>query len=190
MSVIAERLEQLISLAGGLSAERRCTMLNSLIELSKQNAASFSPRERETLEAVIDQVSETIGEEVLLQISAAQSEALARAVEARASLRETGPQNEERLVGLLRAGQIDEFHACFALVTGLPLEDAMRVLRDETGRTLAAACRKAGLERSTYSAIVVLSDPKHLRSAEQTRAMLRLYGGKPLSEILFTNQAA
>jgi hypothetical protein len=190
MSVIAERLEQLIGLAGGLPAEQRRALLTTLLELSKESAASFSPRERETLNAVINQVSETLGNEMLLRINAEAAQALARAVEARALPQVNGVQTEERMIGLLRAGVGQEFLACFARLTALTLEEAAQALRDENGYALAAACQRAGLERSTYSAIVLLSDPRQLRSAKQTQALLRLYDNPPHSEPQVTHQAA
>jgi hypothetical protein len=94
---------------------------------------------------------------------------------------------EERLISLLRAGDREAFIAGFTKLTGIDPVEAERALNGDGGDALARACMKAGIERATYSAIVVLSDPA--RALEQTEALLALYDTAP-TPARITHEAA
>lgn len=153
MSQAAENLDQIIALAGGLSAELRRALLHELTARFLDEACTAQERQR--LSSIIGRIGETLE----LQNSA-----------------EPAPEPvscEERLITLLRAGETDAFLACLAQLTGIPIDEAVSALHGGNGEALARACKAAGLERATYSAIVVLSDPE--RTAEQTEALLGLF---------------
>ncbi len=185
-----EHLNELIGLAGGLPAEQRRVLLHELTNLFLENEGAFTAHERETLGAVINQIAATLAEDDVLHIAAQASSALAQVLNVRrATMAKTDhPPCEEQLIGLLRAGQRDEFLACFAQAAGITPEEARRALNDESGALLAAACRAAGFERSAYSAIVLLAEPLKSLPAEKTEALLQLYAPAPASQV--THQAA
>jgi hypothetical protein len=83
--------------------------------------------------------------------------------------------SEQDLLCLLRSGALRDFLAAFAAATHRSTEDAEAALSDESGRSLAELCREEGFQRATYSAIVLLSDPLHLRAPERNLALLSLY---------------
>ncbi len=153
MSQAAENLEDIIAVAGGLSAEKRRALLHELTARFLDEACPTQERQR--LSTIIGHIGATLD----LQNNV-----------------EPAPEPvscEERLITLLRAGETDEFLACLAQLTGITIEEAISALHGGNGEVLARACKAAGLERATYSAIVVLSDPD--RTAEQTEALLRLF---------------
>jgi uncharacterized protein (DUF2336 family) len=153
MSDTADRLNRLITLAGEFPAAQRRTLLLQLSELLHSNARAYADEERRALDAVIGRVAATL----------------------EPAGRQATPDDEENLVALLRAGRMEEFLACFALLTGLDADCARDALNGKGGSDFAAACRKAGFQRSAYSALVLLSDPKNLRSPKKTQALLWLY---------------
>jgi len=159
MPYIAGRLEQLIGMAGGLPEAERRTLVDALAKLQAENPESFTAQERERLAGVIGRIT-TLDEG------------------ARAGAETEKADREKHLVALLRAGARKEFVVAFAEATRLATEAASRVLADDCGPALAVLCKAAGFERSTYSAIVLLSDPLHARNPRKTHELLRLYDGE------------
>jgi hypothetical protein len=153
MSQAAENLDQIITLAGGLSADLRRALLHELTARFLDEACTAQERQR--LSIIIGRIGETLD----LHNGA-----------------EPAPEPvscEERLITFLRAGETDAFLACLAQLTGITIEEAASALHGGNCEALARACKAAELERATYSAIVVLSDPD--RTAEQTEALLCLF---------------
>jgi hypothetical protein len=169
MTQAAENLEDIIAMAGGLSAEKRRALLHELTARFLDEACPTQERHR--LSTIIGHIGATLD----LQNNA-----------------EPAPEPvscEERLITFLRAGETDAFLACLAQITGIALEEATSALHGGNCEVLARACKAAGLARATYSAIVVLSDS--MRAAEQTEALLQLYDeAAPQTDANVTHVAA
>lgn len=149
---MSDDLEQVISQAGALCvSDRRALLLKLTARFLDE---SCSAAERQHLSKVICRIGATLE---------AQAEPVPEEV----------LPCEEQLISLLRAGDRDAFIAAFVKMTGIDADEARLALDGEASDALARACMKAGIERSTYSAIVVLSDPK--RDLEKTEALLQLY---------------
>ena len=166
MSQPAENLEVLITQAGGLPvAERRALLL----QLTGRFLDEACPeQERQRLSIVIGRIGATL--------------------EAQNGAEPEPPSHEEKLIALLRAGALQESIACLAQITGIAPEEMTGALHGGNGEALARACKAAGIERATYSAIIVLSDPN--RPAEATEALLQLYDAAPPADPQVTHAAA
>lgn len=190
-------LSDLIALANELAADKRLALLQELGILFLKNARSYSVRERELLGAIIGRMAASLSAsdrcELALTLAPSvetqqvQSATLANAIDWHrpAILEDAAVLPEEQLVAFLRDGQVEEFVAHFAALTGLTPDGASRAICDESGEALVAACKRAGFERATYSAIVVLSDPLGRRAPERTEAMLALYDKVPADQITY-----
>jgi len=156
MSSIESGLEQVVAQAGALSVSDRRALLLKLTARFLDEACPSS--ERQHLSKIICRVGATL-----------ESQADVPPVEV--------VPCEEQLIALLRQGDNEAFIAAFVKMTGIDAGEATRALNGDGGDALARACMKAGIERATYSAIVVLSDPA--RAPEQTEALLMLYEQPP-----------
>ena len=162
----ATDLEQLIAQAGALCTSDRRALLLKLTARFLDEACPT--QERQHLSIVICRIGAT-----LEQDGATPTEPV---------------PCEERLIALLRAGDRDAFIACFVQLTGIDADEARLALDGAGGEALARACKQAGLERATYSAIVVLSDPA--RGIEKTEALLLLYDDAAPADEHITHAAA
>jgi uncharacterized protein (DUF2336 family) len=80
---------------------------------------------------------------------------------------------EAKLIDELRAGNMDAFRATLSEIAGNETGSALDALNGGHGELLANACKRAGLSRATYSAIVLLADRG--RKHELTEALLFAY---------------
>lgn len=166
MSQPAEHLENLITQAGGLPVVERRALL---LQLTGRFLDEACPeQERQRLSIVIGRIGATL--------------------EAQNGAEPEPPSHEEKLISLLRSGAAQEFIACLAQITGIAPEEMDGALHGGNGEALARACKTAGLDRATYSAIVVLSDPA--RTPEQTEALLQLYDAASPADPQVTHAAA
>lgn len=145
-------LEQLIAQAGALCVSDRRALLLKLTTRFLDEACSTPERQR--LSIVICRIGATLDQHDCTP----PAEPIA---------------SEEQLIALLRQGNRDAFVDCLTKLTGIDADEAKRALNGDSGELLARVCKKAGMERATYSAIVVLSDPA--RTPEQIEALLSLY---------------
>jgi hypothetical protein len=84
----------------------------------------------------------------------------------------------QALVEAARRG--DDLTAVLADNLGVDARVAAQILDDESGASLAVACKGANLDRATFSALLVLAWPGHDRA--QAYAMLDNFGTVPVSE--------
>ena len=63
----------------------------------------------------------------------------------------------EFLIALLREGQIGLFEGLFAELTELPLDTARRFIYEPRGEAFAITCKGAGIPKSQFGTILVLS---------------------------------
>jgi hypothetical protein len=81
-------------------------------------------------------------------------------------------------VALVRGGR--DLAGALAECAGLSQAMVREVLADPSGRTLAAACKGAGMSRATFSALVLLSE--HAKDLAGAYAMLDAFDAVPAAE--------
>jgi hypothetical protein len=69
------------------------------------------------------------------------------------------------------------FAPALSRALSIPLPLVTRILADRSGRALAAVCRGAGINRASFSAIMILAGP--VRAVHQNFAMLSVYDRVP-----------
>lgn len=69
------------------------------------------------------------------------------------------------------------FAPALSRALSIPLALVTRILTDRSGRALAAICRGAGINRASFSAIMILAGP--VRAVHQNFAMLSVYDRVP-----------
>jgi len=89
-------------------------------------------------------------------------------IELAEELNETGMITAHLLIQTLREGEISLFVALFAKLTGLSHHVVQRILFDRLGEGLATACKVAGIDRSAFASIFMLS--RHARTPDKTPA--------------------
>ncbi len=78
---------------------------------------------------------------------------------------------------LTAARSSGDFPAVLAQALAIPAITAARIIADKSGRALAAACRGAGVNRATFSAIAILAGP--VKAVHQNFAMLNVFDRVP-----------
>ncbi len=78
---------------------------------------------------------------------------------------------------LTAARSSGDFPATLAATLAIPPATAARIVADRSGRALAAACRGAGVNRATFSAIAILAGP--VKAVHQNFAMLSVFDRVP-----------
>lgn len=79
------------------------------------------------------------------------------------------------LVQLLRQGKIAEFVAGIARLARMDLQMAHRITFDDGGETLAVVCKAIGIDRTTFSDLLLLTNVDSSRSREDRDALLGVY---------------
>jgi hypothetical protein len=81
------------------------------------------------------------------------------------------------IVGALRRGQLATFLAQFAVYTGLPAATVKAMMRQETGKGLALACRAMDVPKADFVSLFLLTD--RFRSVQK-----RVINHKELSRVM------
>ncbi len=165
------RLLRLIGLAHEASPAKRHELLLQITDVFFETAPELSDRERDIFCLIIAQLAQTSPppERRALGAKLATLPGISHSL-----LQDLGP-SEGELIALLRAGKAQAFVSAFARALEYPLEDTEALFANPANGVLAEACRRAGLSRPTYSAIVLLSDPLRLRGMPETENLLMLY---------------
>lgn len=96
---------------------------------------------------------------------------------------------EVELLEELRSRDMPSFRATLSEIVGVEYDSALASLERGQGAPLANLCKRAGLSRATYSAIVLLMDTA--RAREVTEALLFAYEAEQeMTQRCETNQAA
>lgn len=88
--------------------------------------------------------------------------------------------NEQFLVKLLQNRHMPEFLFGLARLTDIDVRTARRIILDRTCESLAVTFKAHHFDRSTFSTIIMLIDPKNTRSVGQTERLLSLYNKMPV----------
>jgi uncharacterized protein (DUF2336 family) len=88
--------------------------------------------------------------------------------------------NEMLLTSLLRERRMPEFKACFARLTGIDARTVRHILGDKGHEGLAIAARAARFDRSTFSTIILLTDPEAQHAPGEVQKSLALYDKIPV----------
>lgn len=81
------------------------------------------------------------------------------------------------IVAALRRGQLSTFLAQFAVYTGLPLDTVKAMMRQESGKGLALACRALDVPKADFVSLYLLTD--RFRSAQK-----RIINHKELTRVM------
>jgi hypothetical protein len=171
------RMLRLIGLAQEATPAKRHELLLEITTIFVETARGLSDKERDIFCLIIAQLAQTSppSERRALGARLAAVPGVAPSL-----LQDLGP-SESELIALLRQGRAREFASALARALECRLEDVEALFADPLTGALAQACRDVGFARATYSTIVLLSDPLHLRSGADTERLLTLFAAAPIS---------
>jgi uncharacterized protein (DUF2336 family) len=111
----------------------------------------------EHYEIEANELDETLESTVLELTAEPRTMALSKAVALADKLWEEGEVTSRLLLKALRDGEVPLFVALFSKYTGARLQLVQRMLFEEGGEGLCIACKGAGLDKSTFASIYVLT---------------------------------
>ncbi len=192
----------LVSLASNQGAELSHNAAMTMVSRSKQNERLHEPlvsrRDlppdllnemfwhvsaalREHIISSVDSIDEREVEDMLAEtkvwFSAGQSEDTLSQPERFIIRKEKMNQLDAALlVQLIRQGKIPEMVAGLARLIKADMPMARRIVFDEGGEALAVACKAIGIDRATFSDLIMLLDSKSERTRDEREMLLGIYG--------------